>query len=149
MQTGSLATMTTSIDNKKADVLKRLQGLESWEERYKQILFFGKKLPPMDEEKKIPANLVRGCLSKVWLSYQVIDGKVHYQADSEAAITKGIIALLLRVYSGELPQDILALDPEFLKEVGISDHLSMNRRNGLVNMVKLIMDYARENLADS
>ena len=135
-----------SIEDKKQDVIKRLSYFDSWEERYKQILHFGKKLPPMDESLKTEDRLVKGCLSRVWLAPEMIEGRLHFHADSDAAITKGIIALLLKVYSGETPADIVELDASFLEQVGITDHLSMNRRNGLVNMLGMIKLYAGQEL---
>lgn len=133
----------SSIIQKRDDVIKRLSYFESWEDRFKQILSYGKKLDPMDEALKNNENQVKGCLSKVWLSYDFKDGKVYFKADSDAAITKGIIALLVNVYSGETPEQIIALKPDFLKDVGITEHLSMNRRNGLANMCQLIDRYAK------
>jgi len=136
-----------SVEERKNDIVKRLSHFSSWEDRYRQILHYGKKLEPLQEEFKTEEKLVRGCLSKVWLHHELRDGKVFYSADSDAAITKGIIALLVNVYSGGTPEEILGLSTDFLKEVGVTDHLSMNRRNGLVNMCKLIHLYAEESKA--
>lgn len=131
-----------AIQDKKQIVISQFDNLETWEDKYRQIIHFGKKLPLMDEKLKTDDTLVKGCMSKVWLYHRYEDGLIHFEADSEAAITKGIIALLVAVYSANTPEDILALKPEFLGEIGITDHLSMNRRNGLVNMCKLITVYA-------
>ena len=110
----------------------------------KRSLFLGKKLPELDEQSKTDENLVKGCVSRVWLISREEDGKVFYQADSDAALTKGIIALLIDIYSGHSPSEILSADPSFLKDIGIMDNLSMNRRNGLANMIQKIFQFANK-----
>jgi len=116
--------------------------LKTWEDRYKKLIELGKALPAMSPEQQIEANKIKGCQSQVWLSARHAEGKVFFCADSDASIVKGIIALLLEVYSGETPDSILANKPNFLEEIGLKQHLSMSRANGLNAMVKQINLYA-------
>lgn len=113
-----------------------------WEDRYRQLIKMGKEMPPLGEELKTEKYKVKGCQSQVWLVPELKDGNIYFAADSDAAIVKGIVALLVRAYSGLSPEQILARKPDFLKEIGITEHLSMNRTNGLANMVKQIHMYA-------
>ena len=131
------------------EISKRVEHLVSnfnqfsdWEEKYKHIISLGKELKPMKEEYRIEENKVKGCQSQVWLFPEVIEGKINFQADSDASIVKGIISLLLKVYSDSTPDEILATPPAFLKEIGLSEHLSMSRANGLNSMMKQISLYA-------
>lgn len=132
-----------TIEEKKDLVIKKLTSFTDWEDRYRQILSYAKKLPLMNDQLKTDEFLVKGCQSKVWLWYEFNQGKVIFLADSDGIITKGIIGLLVYVYSGQTPQEILSTPFDFLKEVGITEHLSSNRRNGLANMCKLIQTYAQ------
>ena len=114
-----------------------------WEERYKHLIDLGKKMVPMEESNRIPANIVKGCQSQVWLHAELKDdGKIYFQADSDASIVKGIIALLVGVYSGSTPDEILTTKPTFLEEIGLREHLSMSRANGLNSMMKQISFFA-------
>lgn len=113
-----------------------------WEERYKHLIDLGKKMPPLDEAHRIPANLVKGCQSQVWLHADLLDGKIYFQADSDASIVKGIIALLVGVYTGSTPDEILSTKPTFLEDIGLREHLSMSRANGLNSMMKQISFFA-------
>lgn len=123
-------------------ILQDFAKIPDWETRYKRLIDLGKELPPMEVENKIDVNKVRGCQSQVWL-WATYDGNlVHFQADSDASITKGIIALLVKVYSGSTPDEILLTKPDFLTELGIREHLSMSRANGLNSMLKQITIYA-------
>ncbi len=133
-----------SITARKDEVLKRFTSFDSWEDRYRQLIHYGKKIATMNSEEKADELLVPGCLSKVWLKHELRDGKIFFKADSDAAITKGIIGVLISVYSDSTPEEITSLSPDFLKEIGITDHLSMNRRNGLANMCKLIQGYGEK-----
>lgn len=130
------------IHKRKDEVIAKLQSVKQWEERFKLILLYGRNLLPFPENRKDQETLVPGCLSKVWLIAEFKEGKVFYFADAEAALVKGMMAILISIYSGSTPKEILALKPDFLREVGIAQHLSMNRRNGLANMAKLIHHYA-------
>jgi cysteine desulfuration protein SufE len=128
--------MARSID----DLVEDFELFEDWEERYRYIVDLGKKLPPMPEEEKIEDNKVRGCMSQVWMTSQVDDSTnpstLSFRADSDAFIVKGLIAILLELYSGRTPQEITELDAtEALTRLGLESHLSPNRRNGFVAMV--------------
>ena len=112
-----------------------------WEERYRELVKMGKALPELEESFKGEKYRIRGCQSQVWLVPELKDGKVIFRGDSDAMLVKGIVALLVNAYSGLSPDEILALKPDFLKEIGITEHLSMNRTNGLANMVKQIQMY--------
>lgn len=113
-----------------------------WEARYKYLIELGKKMPGMKEELKTEENKVKGCQSQVWLHAELIGDKIHFSADSDASIVKGIVALLVYVYSDSTPEEILMTRPVFLEEIGLREHLSMSRANGLTSMVKQISFYA-------
>ncbi|MBI2522531.1 MAG: SufE family protein [Bdellovibrio sp.] len=130
------------ITQKIQELVETFKALNSWEERYKKLIELGKGLPAMAAEEQIEANKIKGCQSQVWLAAKHEDGKVFLSADSDASIVKGIIALLLKVYSGETPDTILTVRPTFLEEIGLKQHLSMSRANGLNAMVKQINLYA-------
>lgn len=123
-------------------IVEEFESLSDWTERYKHIIDQGRKLDPLDEEHKIEENLVRGCQSQVWLHTNVDDGKVIFEADSDAAITKGLVALMVRFYSGQEPDTIMSTDPNFIKKIGMEEHLSPTRSNGLASMVKQMKIYA-------
>ncbi len=131
-----------SIDKKIDEIKKKFEAIESWEERYKVLIMLGKELAPMNPEHKEEKFIVKGCQSQVWLYPEYTEGVVNYSADSDALIVKGIVSLLIQVYSGQKPEVIINHKPDFLKELGISDHLSMNRTNGLASIVKSIKMYA-------
>ena len=131
-----------SILQNMARLVDEFQALPDWESRYKVIIGLAKNLAPMDEALKTDDNKVRGCSSSVWLHAELQDGKVIYTADSDAVLVRGLVALLLQVYSGHAPQDILNAPPEFIEELGLNVNLSPNRANGLTAMVKQIMIYA-------
>ena len=114
-----------------------------WEERYKHLIDIGKKMPAMDESNRIPENIVKGCQSQVWLHADLNpDGKIYFQADSDATIVKGIVALLVGVYTGSTPDEILTTKPTFLEDIGLREHLSMSRANGLNSMMKQVAFFA-------
>ena len=113
-----------------------------WMDKYEYIIELGKGVPAIAENEKTEDNLIKGCQSRVWLSCRVEDGKLYFAADSDAIITKGIISLLIRVYNGQAPADILANEPEFIGEIGLQENLSPTRANGLVSMIKQIKIYA-------
>jgi cysteine desulfuration protein SufE len=113
-----------------------------WMDKYEYIIELGKGVPAIAENEKTEDNLIKGCQSRVWLSCRVEDGKLYFAADSDAIITKGIISLLIRVYNGQSPADILANEPGFIGEIGLQENLSPTRANGLVSMIKQIRIYA-------
>ena len=123
-------------------IIDEFNALSDWTERYKHIIKQGQKLEPLDEEHKIEDNLVRGCQSQVLLHTQLEDGKVIFEADSDAAITKGLVALMVRFYSDKTPETIINTDPTFIKKIGMEQHLSPTRSNGLASMVKQMKIYA-------
>ena len=131
-------TIQTRIEN----LIEDFKKIPDWEARYKYLIEMGKKLSPMDEKNKTETNKVRGCQSQVWLWADFTDGKIVFQADSDASITKGIVALLVSVYSESTPDEILMTKPDFLSELGIREHLSMSRANGLNAMLKQMTFYA-------
>lgn len=118
------------------------KSFSEWEARYKHLIELGKKMPPMKEEFKTEENKVKGCQSQVWLHAELIGDRVHFSADSDASIVKGIVALLVYVYSDSTPDQILMTKPTFLEDIGLREHLSMSRANGLSAMVKQISFYA-------
>jgi cysteine desulfuration protein SufE len=124
------------------EIIDEFALFEDWTERYKYIIELGRELPEMPESLKTEENKVRGCQSQVWLAAGLHDGVITYQADSDAMIVKGLAALILRVYSGHTPEEILATEPTFIEQIGMSEHLSMTRSNGLRAMVKQIKLYA-------
>lgn len=131
-----------TLKEKQDRIVRQFELLGEWPERYKFIIKQGQKLDPLDEEKKTEDNLVRGCQSQVWLDTELDDDRIIFRADSDAAITKGLVALLVNFYSGETPDEILSTDPEFIKKIGMQDHLSPTRSNGLASMVKQMKIYA-------
>jgi len=131
-----------TLNEKQNRIIRQFELLGDWPERYKFIIKQGQKLDPLDEDKKTEDNLVRGCQSQVWLDTDLDGGRIIFKADSDAAITKGLVALLVNFYSGETPDEILSTDPEFIKTIGMQDHLSPTRSNGLASMVKQMKIYA-------
>lgn len=132
----------TDIQEVQRQIINEFKALNDWTERYKHIIKQGQKLVPLDEEHKIEENLVRGCQSQVWLHTRLEDGKVIFEADSDAAITKGLVALMVRFYSGQDPDTIISTSPDFIKKIGMEQHLSPTRSNGLASMVKQMKIYA-------
>ena len=132
----------SDIQTKKGQILSELSALSSTDDRYRYIIEMGRHLPPLTNAQRLDKYIIAGCMSQAWLVPEFKDGRVIFGADSDAAIVKCIMAILIAVYSGNSPDDNLSLSPEFLREGGITEHLSMNRRNGLSNVVKQIMLYS-------
>lgn len=130
------------MTEKTTQIKDRFLQFKDWEDRYKELIVLGKQLPAYPEDKRDEKFKVKGCQSQVWLFPEFKDGRVYLHADSDALLVKGIVGLLVSVYSDATPEEILATPPEFLKEVGITEHLSMNRSNGLAAMMKQIQMYA-------
>ncbi|WP_438972209.1 SufE family protein [Polaribacter sp.] len=124
------------------EIIDEFSMFDDWMERYEYIIELGKSLPIIDSKYKLEENLIKGCQSKVWLYSELEDQNVKFTADSDAILTKGIVALLLRVYSGQKPEDILVAETQFIDEIGLKEHLSPTRANGLVSMLKQIKMYA-------
>jgi cysteine desulfuration protein SufE len=124
------------------EIVDEFSLFDDWMQRYEYIIDLGKNLPLIKEEFKTDSNLIKGCQSKVWLQGEQNSDTVVFTADSDAILTKGIIAILIRVFSNQSPQDIIAADMNFIDEIGLKEHLSPTRANGLVSMIKNIKMYA-------
>ncbi len=131
-----------TIDQIQQEIIEEFTDIDDWMDRYSYIIDLGNALPAIDEQYKTPNHIIEGCQSRVWLNAELIDGKVHYTADSDAIIVKGIISLLIKVLNDHTPDEILAADLKFIDEIGLSEHLSPTRSNGLVAMVKQMRMYA-------
>ncbi|MFN7453664.1 MAG: SufE family protein [Pseudobdellovibrionaceae bacterium] len=129
-------------DEQQRQVIQLLQGLESWEDRYKKIIELGKALSPLSEAERSESNKVKGCQSQVWLVPELKEGKVLLRGDSDAVLVKGLVALVIQVYSGGTPDEILSTPPRFLKDAGLESHLTPSRSNGLSSMLKQIQYFA-------
>ncbi|MGR3984226.1 MAG: SufE family protein [Gammaproteobacteria bacterium] len=116
-------------------IIEEFGVFEAWMDKYEYIIELGRKLPLIDPAHKTDAHLIRGCQSRVWLRAELRDGRLRFTADSDAVITKGIIALLVRVLAGQTPADVAAAELYFIDAIGLREHLSSTRANGLVNMV--------------
>ena len=130
------------IHDVQLQIINEFKALSDWTERYKHIIKQGQKLDPLDDKYKVDDNLVRGCQSQVWLHTYLDDERVIFEADSDAAITKGLVALMVRFYSGQAPDTIINTSPDFIKKIGMEQHLSPTRSNGLASMVKQMKIYA-------
>ena len=124
------------------EIIEEFAFFEDWMQRYEHMIALGKSLPLIDPQYKTDEFIIKGCQSKVWLHAELLDGKVMLTADSDAIITKGIVALLIRVFSGQSPEAIVNADLAFVDEIGLKEHLSPTRANGLVSMIKQIKLYA-------
>jgi len=131
-----------SINEKIEQLTEKFQEVKDWEDRYKMIIKMGKEMEPLTDDQKKDDLKVQGCQSQVWLHADYRDGRIYFHADSDALIAKGIVAMLISVYSGSTPDEILTTKPDFLTELGVKEHLSMGRTNGLMSMIKQISIYA-------
>ncbi len=131
------------------EIVDEFAFFEDWMERYEHLIELGKSLPLIESQYKLDENLIKGCQSKVWLHSSLNGESLEFTADSDAILTKGIVALLLRVYNHQNPKDILEADTQFIDEIGLKDHLSPTRANGLVSMLKQIKMYALAQQANS
>lgn len=133
-----------TINETQNEIIEEFEGMPDWMDRYAYIIDMGNTLPDFPESEKKPENLIEGCQSRVWIDAKKNeDGTIDFQADSDALIVKGIVALLMRVLNNRTPQEILDADLYFIEKIGLRDHLSPTRSNGLVAMVRQIRDYAR------
>ena len=123
-------------------IVEEFSMFDDWMDRYAMLIEMGKDCPMIDTQYRNDNYLINGCQSRVWLHAKLEDGKVYFSADSDAVITKGIINLLIKVLSGQTPKDIIGADMSFLDEIGLKEHLSPTRSNGLLSMVKQMMLYA-------
>ena len=131
-----------NIETIKAELIDEFSMFEDWMERYEYMIELGKSLPLIDTRYKTDENIIKGCQSKVWLHSEFKNDKVIFSADSDAIITKGIVAILVRVFSNQSPQEILSANTDFIDTIGLKEHLSPTRANGLVSMIKQIKIYA-------
>jgi cysteine desulfuration protein SufE len=125
-----------TLEEKQQAIVEEFALFEDWMQKYEYIIELGKDLPIIEDSKKTAENIIEGCQSKVWLDATCENGLMHFSADSEAIITKGIIGLLIQVMNHEKPEDIVKSDLHFIKEIGLQEHLSPTRANGLASMVK-------------
>ncbi len=127
-----------TIQDIQAETVGEFSAFDEWMDKYEYIIELGKTLPMISESSKTDSQLIKGCQSRVWLETEYRDGKLYFTADSDAIITKGIISLLIRVYDGRTPDEILASDDNFIREIGLMENLSPTRANGLVSMLERI-----------
>lgn len=133
----------TSIDQKQSEIIDEFSEIDDWMDRYAYIIDLGNALPPIDDSLKTPDRLIEGCQSRVWLDARLSpEGRIHFTADSDAIIVKGIISLLISVLNDHTPDEILNADLHFINDIGLSEHLSPTRSNGLLAMVKQMKMYA-------
>lgn len=131
-----------NIAEKTAEITAAFSNFEDWLDKYNYIIEIGKSLPTLDESKKNPSNLITGCQSQVWITATYNNGVVLFEGDSDALITKGIAAILIQVMSGSTPDEIIQCDMKFIDEIGLREHLSPTRANGLNGMIKQMKLYA-------
>ncbi len=131
-----------TIQEIEQQIIDEFANFDEWLDRYAYLIDLGKDCPQIDEKDKNPQNLIKGCQSNVWLSCEQRDGRLYFRADSDAVITRGIISLLIRAFDGQTPADILAADITFIDAIGLREHLSPTRSNGLTAMLKQIKMYA-------
>ena len=130
-----------TISEIEGEIVEEFSLFDSWDDKYEYIIDHGKKLPPLDQKFKIDENRVRGCQSTVYLVADYRDGRVFYKAESDAVIVKGLISMLIRVLSGQKPDDIVNAPLNFIREIGMMTHLAQTRSNGLLAMVKQMKNY--------
>ena len=131
-----------TINERQDEIIEEFQDFEDWMDKYQLLIDLGSSHEPLDEKYKTESNLIDGCQSRVWLQADLVDGRLHFQAESDALIVKGIVALLIRVLNDSTPQEILDADLYFIDRIGLRDHLSPTRSNGLLAMVKQMRMYA-------
>ncbi len=131
-----------TINEIQDEIIEEFSGLDDWMDKYQLLIDLGSEQVPLDEKYKTEQNLIDGCQSRVWLQADYADGVIHFTAESDALIVKGIVALLIRVLSDHTPQEILDADLYFIETIGLKEHLSPTRSNGLVAMVKQMRAYA-------
>ena len=127
------------------EIIDEFSMFDEWLDKYEYLIELGKALKDYPEDKKTDDRLIKGCQSRVWLDYEINDGKIFFNADSDAIITKGIISLLIRIYSGRTPQEIAASDFSVVEKIGLKENLSPTRANGLVSMIETIRNIALKN----
>ena len=131
-----------TINERQDEIIEEFQDFDDWMDKYQLLIDLGNEQQPLDEKYKTESNLIDGCQSRVWLQADYEDGRIHFQAESDALIVKGIVTLLIRVLNDQTPQDILDADLYFIDRIGLREHLSPTRSNGLLAMVKQMRMYA-------
>ena len=131
-----------TINEIQDEIIEEFSGFDDWMDKYQLLIDLGNEQEPLADKYKTESNLIDGCQSRVWLQADLTDGKIHFSAESDALIVKGIVALLIRVLSDHTPKEILDADLYFIEEIGLKDHLSPTRSNGLLAMVKQMRMYA-------
>ena len=129
-------TGTPTIQAIEDEIVEEFSLFDNWEDKYEYLIDMGKKLPKLEDAHKKDENKIRGCQSTVWMVSEYKDGRIFYKADSDAMIVKGLISMLIRVFSGQKPADIVAADMKFIDAIGMSTHLAQTRSNGLRSMIK-------------
>lgn len=132
----------STIKEKQDEIIEEFSAFDDWMDRYQLLIDLGSEQEPLDEKYKTDNNLIEGCQSRVWLQADFVDGKVVFRAESDALIVKGIVSLLIEVYSGHSPEEILDNELYFVEAIGLREHLSPTRSNGLVAMIKQMRLYA-------
>lgn len=132
----------SNIQERQKEIVEEFSIFEDWMDRYEYMIDLGKSLPLIEDQYKTDENIIKGCQSRVWVYGTMDNDKLDFTADSDAIITKGIIAILIRVFSGQKPEDIIGANTDFIDEIGLKEHLSPNRANGLVSMIKQMKMYA-------
>lgn len=131
-----------TINDIQEEIIAEFSMFDDWMDKYSLLIELGNSLKPLDEKYKVESNLIQGCQSRVWLHANYVDGRIYFQAESDAVIVKGIIALLIKVLSNRTPDEIIDADLYFVNRIGLNEHLSPTRSNGLVSMIKQIRFYA-------
>ena len=136
--------MSNEVMQAQAEVVDEFGFFDNWMDRYQYIIDLGKRLPALPDEERVDENQIKGCQSQVWFVAEKRDGRLHFRAISDAAIVSGLIAILLRIYSDKTPEDILASSTDFVSALGLAEHLSPTRSNGLDSMLAAIQRFAAE-----
>lgn len=131
-----------TIQETEEEIIDAFSLFDTWEEKYEYIIDLGKKLPPLDEKYKVHENIIKGCQSTVWLVADSSEGKIFFKADSDAVIVKGLVSMLISVLSGHTADEILNAKFDFIREIGMMNHLAQTRSNGLLAMIKQMKNYA-------
>ena len=135
-----------TLQNVENEIIDEFSLFDDWLDKYEYLIELGKSLKEYPEDRKTDDRLVKGCQSRVWIDFKIQDGKIFFNADSDAIITKGIISLLIRIYSGRTPQEILSSDFSVVEKIGLKENLSPTRANGLVSMIQMIREIAAGNI---
>lgn len=131
-----------NIQENEQQIISEFDNFEDWMDKYNYLIEMGKSIPQIDESEKVEQNIISGCQSRVWLTATMEEGQIYFKGDSDAVITKGIANLLIRVLSGQSPEDIINTELDFIEKIGLREHLSPTRSNGLVLMIKQMKFYA-------